>query len=125
MKLGRIASVALSCCLWFGTLGYAQGSVANMMDQAKREYRNGRYQAAMNELVRVTEEAPDRADAYYLIGYCHLMMRQYAESLDAFARAFQLDPELDPRTIYHPSPTPNEEPSTQASRLLSSRGDWG
>lgn len=110
MKLGRIASVALACSLLIGALGFAQDPVTGMMDQAKRDYRNGRFQAALSQLMRVTEEAPDRADAFYLIGYCHLMMRQYAEALDAFARAFQLDPELDPRTIYHPPPTSTETP---------------
>ena len=105
MKLVRIASVALFCLQLAGSVAYAQ-DVADMMEQAKRDYRNGRYQAALTELTRITDEAPDRADAFYLTGYCHLMLRHYQESLDAFARAFELDPELDPRTIYHPSPTP-------------------
>lgn len=106
MKLGRIASVSLFSMLLTGPVAYAQDPVADMMEQAKRQYRNGRFQAALSDLMRVTEEAPDRADAFYLIGYCHLMMRQYPESLNAFARAFELDPEFDPRTIYQASPTP-------------------
>ena len=47
------------------------------MDEGKRQYRNGNYQAAIGELTRVIDEAPDRADAFYLIGYAHLMLRQY------------------------------------------------
>lgn len=104
MKLGRIASVTLFSLLLIGSVAYAQESVDDMMQQAKNQYRHRRYQAALDQLMRVTEEAPDRADAFYLIGYCHLMLRQYPESVKAFARAFELDPDFDPRTIFQAPP---------------------
>ncbi len=100
MKLVPVISLALCAVLFACPFAFAQEGVEETMDEAKRQYRNGNYQAAISELTRVTDEAPDRADAFYLIGYAHLMLRQYPESVDAFARAFQLDPTLDPRSIY-------------------------
>lgn len=105
MKLVPVISLALLALLLACPLALAQVDVERAMDEAKRQYRSGNYQAAITELTTVTDEAPDRADAFYLIGYSHLMLRQYPESVDAFARAFQLDPTLDPRSIYQPRPT--------------------
>ncbi len=100
MKLVPVISLALCAVFLACPFALAQEDVEAAMDDAKRQYRSGNYQAALSELTRVTDEAPDRADAFYLVGYSHLMLRQYPESVDAFARAFQLDPTLDPRTIY-------------------------
>ncbi len=100
MKRVPVISLALCAVVLSCSFGFAQEGVESTMDEAKRQYRNGNYQAAISELTRVTDEAPDRADAFYLIGYAHLMLRQYPDSVDAFARAFQLEPTLDPRSIY-------------------------
>ncbi len=100
MKLVPVISLALCAVLFACPFAFAQEGVEGAMDEGKRQYLNGNYQAAIGELTRVIDEAPDRADAFYLIGYAHLMLRQYPESVDAFARAFQLDPTLDPRSIY-------------------------
>jgi len=100
MKLVPVISLALCAVFLASSNVAAQGNVEAAMDEAKRQYRSGNYQAAISELTRVTDDAPDRADAFYLVGYSHLMLRQYSESVDAFARAFQLDPTLDPRSIY-------------------------
>ena len=100
MKLVPVISLALCAFFLASSNVRAQGDVEAAMDEAKRQYRSGNYQAAISELTRVTDDAPDRADAFYLVGYSHLMLRQYSESVDAFARAFQLDPTLDPRSIY-------------------------
>jgi len=100
MKLVPVISLALGAVFLACSFAFAQEDVETAMDEAKKQYRSGNYQAAISELTRVTDEAPDRADAFYLVGYSHLMLRQYPESVDAFARAFQLDPTLDPRTIY-------------------------
>lgn len=105
MKLVPSISIGLLAVLLFCPLAFSQEGVEEAMEEAKRQYRNGNYQAAIAELTRVTDEAPDRADAFYLIGYSHLMLREYPESVDAFARAFELDPMLDPRSIYQPRPT--------------------
>jgi Flp pilus assembly protein TadD len=70
------------------------------MDQAKRHYRNRDYRAAVAELTRTVELDPTRADALYLLGYSHVMLRQYPQAVEAFGRAFAADPEFDPRTIY-------------------------
>ena len=100
MKLVPVLSLALCAVLLACPFAFAQDGVDAAMDEAKRQYRNANYQAAIGELTRVTDDAPDRADAFYLIGYSHLMLRQYPESIDAFARAFQVEPTLDPRSIY-------------------------
>ncbi|GMR23945.1 MAG: hypothetical protein BMS9Abin37_2425 [Acidobacteriota bacterium] len=101
MKLVPVISLALCAVLLACPFASAQEGVETAMDEGKRQYLSGNYQAAIEELTRVTDEAPDRADAFYLVGYAYLMLRQYPESVDAFARAFQLDPTLDPRSIYH------------------------
>jgi tetratricopeptide (TPR) repeat protein len=101
MKLVPTLLLATFALLAACSLASAQTD-ADPMNEAKRQYRNGNYQAAIGELTRVTDEAPDRADAFYLIGYAHLMLREYPQSVDAFARAFELDPTLDPRSIYQP-----------------------
>ena len=104
MKLVPAISLALIAVLLACPFAFAQEGVEAAMDAAKTQYRNGNYEAAITELTTVTEEAPDRADAFYLIGYAHFMLRQYPESVEAFARAFELDPTLDPRSIYQPRP---------------------
>lgn len=105
MRLRPVLALVLTVVLLACSFALAQEDVDNSMDEAKQQYRNGNYQAAIAELTIVTEEAPDRADAFYLLGYAHLMLREYPESVEAFARAFQLDPTFDPRTIYQrPSP---------------------
>ena len=108
MKLVSAKCLGLIAVLLVCPLAFAQEGVEETLDEAKREYRSGNYQAAIGQLTRVTDEAPDRGDAFYLMGYSHLMLRQFPESLEAFARAFQLEPTLDPRTIYRPRPPESE-----------------
>lgn len=75
--------------------------VANeSFERGLRSYRNRDYRQALEEFARVIEMQPDRGDAHYLIGYSHLMLKEFQASLDAFRRAFEEDPNLDPRTIY-------------------------
>lgn len=65
-----------------------------------RLYRNRSFREAMSEFSSVAASEPNRADVHYLIGYCHLMLKEFEQSVDAFRRAFEQDPEFDPRTIY-------------------------
>jgi tetratricopeptide (TPR) repeat protein len=75
------------------------------MEEGKRLYRRGDYRAAIDALSAVVTENPERAEAHYLIGYAHLMLREFAPSVEAFSRAFVANPSLDPRTIYgRPAP---------------------
>ena len=69
-------------------------------ERGLRLYRNRDYRQALEEFAKVIETQPDRGDAHYLIGYSHLMLKEFQASLDAFRRAFEEDPNLDPRTIY-------------------------
>jgi tetratricopeptide (TPR) repeat protein len=74
--------------------------VGETFDRALRQYRNRGFRQALEELNKVVAVKPDRADAHYLIGYSHLMLREYEQSLDAFRRCFDEMPGFDPRTIY-------------------------
>ena len=79
----------------------ADEPVANeSFERGLRLYRNRDYRQALEEFARVIETQPDRGDTHYLIGYAHLMLKEFQASLDAFRRAFEEDPNLDPRTIY-------------------------
>ena len=106
MKLVPLFSISLVllAAVFVSPLAVAQDDAQSSMEQAKREYRRGNYQAAVDTLNQVVVAAPDRADAYYLLGYAQLMLRRYPDSVDAFARAFQIDPKLDPRSIYRRRP---------------------
>lgn len=110
MKRTRVLALTLSAILAIVCLApwmEAQEDAQASMEQAKRHYRNRDYRAAITELTRTIELDPTRADALYLLGYSHVMLREYAEAVEAFGRAFAADPTFDPRTIYQ---KPAEEP---------------
>ena len=80
--------------------------VAESYTRGLEIYRNRRYQEALDEFIKVAAAEPDRADVHYLIGYCHLMLRDYDQSLEAFRLSFERDPAFDPRIIYQELPSP-------------------
>lgn len=110
MTCKRILAAALCAALLIVPCAFAQDDPE--MDQAKRLYRNGNYRGTIEALGSLVDRDPTRADALYLVGYSHLMLREYAQSVEAFSQAFQADPTFDPRTIYHPElrEAPVEEP---------------
>ena len=69
-------------------------------ERGLRLYRSRSFREALTNFTGVAQAEPDRADVHYLIGYCHLMLKEFQQSLDAFQRSFDSDPEFDPRTIY-------------------------
>jgi tetratricopeptide (TPR) repeat protein len=75
-------------------------AVQEAFERGLRQYRNRGFRPALEELNKVVAMKPDRADAHYLIGYCHLMVREYGPALEAFRRCFDEMPNFDPRTIY-------------------------
>lgn len=77
-----------------------EAAVQETFERGLRQYRNRGFQQALEEFNKVVAMKPDRADIHYLIGYCHLMLREYDLSLDAFSRSFDEMPNFDPRTIY-------------------------
>jgi tetratricopeptide (TPR) repeat protein len=110
MKWTRVLALTFSAVLATLSFAAAQDDAQASMDEAKRRYRSRDYRAAITELTKTVELDPTRADALYLLGYSHLMLREYSEAVEAFGRAFQADPAFDPRTIYQ-APTPAEEPT--------------
>lgn len=78
----------------------AEPALDESFERGMRLYRNRDYRQALEEFAKVIEMQPDRGDAHYLIGYARLMLKEFQASLDAFRRAFEEDPNLDPRTIY-------------------------
>lgn len=105
MKWTRVLALTFSAILAVVSLAAAQDAQGSM-DTAKRHYRSRDYRAAITELTRTVELDPTRADALYLLGYSHLMLREYSEAVEAFGRAFQADPTFDPRTIYQAKTEP-------------------
>ncbi len=75
-------------------------AVQETFERGLRQYRNRGFRQALEEFNKVVGMKPDRADVHYLIGYCHLMLREYELSLEAFRRSFDEMPNFDPRTIY-------------------------
>jgi tetratricopeptide (TPR) repeat protein len=69
-------------------------------ERGLRLYRNRNFREALTTFTDVAQVEPDRADVHYLIGYCHLMLKEFQQSVDAFQQSFEIDPEFDPRTIY-------------------------
>lgn len=95
----RVAAAWLLLLTAFAVSVQAQSGPDPEMEDAKRAYRNGDFQNAVVELREVLA-AGDRADALYLLGYAHLMNRQFSESVEAFSRCFAIEPRFDPRSIY-------------------------
>lgn len=100
MKWTRVVVPTLSAILASVCLAAAQEDAQASMERAKRHYLNRDYRAAIEELTRTVELDPTRADALYLLGYSYNMLRRYPESVEAFGRAFAVDPTFDPRTIF-------------------------
>jgi tetratricopeptide (TPR) repeat protein len=108
MKWTHVLTMTLpAAILAIASLAAAQDAQASM-DQAKKLYRSRDYRAAAAELDKTVELDPTRADALYLLGYSHLMLREYGDAVEAFGRAFQTDPAFDPRTIFQ---KPADEPT--------------
>lgn len=75
-------------------------AIQEAFQRGLRLYRDRRFREALAEFTEVRAAQPDRADVHYLIGYCHLMLKEFEQSVDAFGRSFEEDPSFDPRTIY-------------------------
>ena len=75
-------------------------SVQASYERGLRLYRNRGFREALGAFTEVAQMEPDRADVLYLMGYCHLMLKEYSQSLEAFERSIEADPQFDPRTIY-------------------------
>jgi tetratricopeptide (TPR) repeat protein len=71
-------------------------------ERGLRYYRNRNFTQALQELGTVAAAEPDRADVLYLMGYCHYILKHFEDSLSAFRRTFEVDPDFDPRGIYQP-----------------------
>jgi tetratricopeptide (TPR) repeat protein len=110
MKWTRRIVFALSALLVVAALVAAQSDADASMERAKKLYRSKDYRGAVTELEKTLELEPGRADALYLKGYAQQILRQYSEAVETFSRAFEADPNFDPRTIYQKKPEKPPEP---------------
>ena len=78
----------------------AQPEIQPDYERGLRLYRNRSFREALTTFTDFAQAEPERADVHYLIGYCHLELKEFPQSVDAFQRSFEIDPEFDPRTIY-------------------------
>ena len=101
MRWKRVLAIMVMVCLTAVSFAAAQDDVESLMSRAKQLYGAGNFRGALEPLMRVVDVEPERADALYLLGYAHVMLREYPTSVDWFGRAFAADPTFDPRTIYH------------------------
>ena len=106
-KVVCFVAAALTCLLMsFEALAARAPAQQEMESQSEnfqqglRHYRNRNFSAALEEFRQAEGEVASRAEVLYLIGYCHVMLQQFDDALEAFDEAFLVDPELDPRTIY-------------------------
>jgi tetratricopeptide (TPR) repeat protein len=106
-----LLSLLLASFAW----GQEPAGDAGAFDRGRDLYKRRQFQAALQEFSKVTEAQPNRAEAHYLKGYCHYMLKQYGEAVDAFGKAFTADPKLDPRTIFARAPAP--PPATSSSSV--------
>ncbi len=96
---GMRAIVAAICLSLSASFAFTQQGPDPTMEDAKRLYRNRDFANAVPKLQEVLTGG-DRADALYLLGYSHLMNREFDESVEAFSRCFAIEPRFDPREIY-------------------------
>lgn len=110
----RCLAAATLSLLPLATFGWGQdpASAQGAFERGTELYRKRQYQAALQELSKVTEAESNRAEAHYLKGYCHYVLKQYQEAVDSFGKAFAADPKLDPRTIFRKPARPEAPPST-------------
>lgn len=96
----RFFALVAGLVLWSSFVVAQESGSAGSYDRGLDLYRKRNFRAAMEEFDKVLEAEPDRAEVRYLKGYCQYMMKQYSEAVQTFGRAFQANPQLDPRTIY-------------------------
>ncbi|MBI5379502.1 MAG: tetratricopeptide repeat protein [Nitrospirae bacterium] len=71
--------------------------------EADRAFRKGKgycyakkYRPAVKHLTKAVETDPQRADAYYFLGYTYYKQKKHALAREAFAKAYALDPDYSP-----------------------------
>ena len=69
-------------------------------DAAMRLYKQKRYNDAIAEFQKIVDAEPTNAAAHYMMGYAHYILDHHADSLAAFAKAFEADPAFDPRPLF-------------------------
>lgn len=65
-------------------------------DTAMKHYRQRHYARAIDEFNQVVQSEPNNAAAYYFMGYAHYTLKHPQQALEAFSKAFQVDPKFDP-----------------------------
>ena len=97
--------LTIAVCLCFIVLitpasSLQQKSISTDFTAAMKHYRQGHYATAIEQLSLVVEKEPQNAAAYYFLGYAHYTLHHNEEALTAFAKAFEADPNFDPRPYF-------------------------
>lgn len=64
-------------------------------------YRLKRYREAAAVFSDVASAEPDNAAANYFLGYSNYVSGNHSAAVAAFGKAFQIDPNFDPRPYFH------------------------
>ncbi len=99
MRRWMIGVLAGGLLIGLSTTAYAQESSA----EADRAFQKGKgycyakkYRPAVKHLTKAVETDPQRADAYYYLGYTYYKQKKHALAREAFAKAYALDPDYSP-----------------------------
>jgi cytochrome c-type biogenesis protein CcmH/NrfG len=75
-----------------GTAAPDRQEVRSLMEEARQQLSQGRYNEALENALQATEAAPGLADAWILLGDCQMKNYQSALSEEAYRKALTLEP---------------------------------
>lgn len=64
-------------------------------------YRQKRYREAAAAFSDIASAEPDNAAANYFLGYSNYVLGDHPAAVAAFGKAFQIDPNFDPRPYFY------------------------
>lgn len=77
----------------------AQGQ-SQAFRSAMQLYRQRRFAQAIDAFQAVVANEPNNAAAFYFMGYAQYVTRHFQESVASFDKAFEIDPNLNPRPYF-------------------------
>lgn len=82
------------------SLSTSDKKAAKLFDVAKVQYQNYELSAAISSLTSALERDPNFVEAYTLMGYIYVDMKQKEEALSAFESALQINPRFSSNTVF-------------------------